>query len=259
MKQFFEGRYYKHQKGNNSICFIVGYADDSQFIQVITNEKVLQYNTLEYCTITPNSFEINAPEIRGKVEYKDITPIQGNIMGPFQYFPMQCSHEVVSMYHTLSGGFWIENQWLDLQDGVGYIEGDKGRSFPKKYLWLQCNDFPQKCSIMVSVAHIPFAFCSFTGCICSIIIGTKEYRMATYKGVKIVKAEKECIILKQGNLRLEIYVQPSMAHPLKSPFKGKMVHTIHESNCSFAQFHLYENDKEILKVESNNCSFEYQM
>ena len=79
-------------------------------------------------------------------------------MGPFAYFPfMECFHGVLSMKHRVSGSIVVNSKELIFNNGIGYIEKDWGRSFPKRYLWLQCNDFStEETSIMVSIADIPF-------------------------------------------------------------------------------------------------------
>ena len=80
------------------------------------------------------------PGIRGVLKYSGITPLKYDIMGPFSVLPMQCSHGIVSMYHTA-------NRWLEVDD--------------------------------------------------------KEYRFATYLGVRII-SDNDRIILTQGKMRLEI-------------------------------------------------------
>ena len=35
-------------------------------------------------------------------------------------------------------------QTIDFTNGVGYIEGDSGTSFPESYVWVHCNDFSEK-------------------------------------------------------------------------------------------------------------------
>ena len=37
------------------------------------------------------------------------------------------------------------------RQGLGYAEKDSGTSFPRSYLWMQCNDFSEPCSVMVSI------------------------------------------------------------------------------------------------------------
>ena len=91
------------------------------------------------------------------------------------------------------------------EGGLGYVEKDSGTSFfPRSYLWMQCNDFPSACSIMISIAHIPFCGSSFRGCICAIVYQGREYRLATYRGVKVQAFTPEHICLSQGSLLLEL-------------------------------------------------------
>lgn len=258
MQDYFSGRYYKHQKDGNTICFILGEAGSGSFLQVISNDKILQYDGLCRCQADLTGFTIDMPEIYGKVNYGPFTPITSDIMGPFRFLPMQCRHEVVSMGHSLSGGFTLEGQWIDLSGGTGYIEGDRGRSFPKKYLWLHCNDFPhpKHCSIMAAVADIPFCGFHFMGCICVVHYQGKEYRLATYRGVRIVKASEQHLILKQGKLCLEVTIDTSTAHPLRAPKGGQMTETIHESNCSHGRFRFWIGADLLFDLSSENCSFE---
>ena len=77
---------------------------------------------------------------------------------------MQCRHGVVSMGHTVHGRVTVDGQTHVFGGGSGYAEKDSGRSFPKSYLWLQCNDFTPPCALMLSIAHIPFLGGAFTGC-----------------------------------------------------------------------------------------------
>ena len=256
MRGYFSGRYYKHQKDGNTICFIIGKADSGDFIQVITNERILQFEDLKACRVDNRGLAIDLPEIHGKVEYGPLTPIRSDIMGPFRFLPMQCWHEVVSLMHRLTGGFFVDGQWIDLNGGLGYIEGDRGRSFPKEYLWLHCNDFSESCSIMASVADIPLCGMHFMGCICVVFYKGKEYRMATYHGVNIVTANKRRLVLRQGRLRLEADIDASRAHPLKAPKSGHMTETIHESNCACSRFRFWVGETLLFDLTSENCSFE---
>lgn len=74
-------------------------------------------------------------------------------MGPFQFVPfMQCRHSVFSMKHQVNEQITINGQIYKFKNGIGYMEGDRGYSFPKQYIWMQCcfNDG----SLMLSVADI---------------------------------------------------------------------------------------------------------
>lgn len=254
--KYFAGQYYKHQKGDQTICFIVGQAESGPFVQVISNNGVWQYDSLQHCQADNRGLRIDAPEIHGQVRYGSLCPLRSDIMGPFRFLPMQCRHSVISMGHSLSGGFRIEGQWLDLNGGRGYLEGDSGRSFPREYLWLHCNDFDENLSIMAAVADIPFCGIHFTGCICAIVYQGMEYRLATYYGVRIVAASPQRLILQQGKYRLEVEIMAAPTQPLRAPRKGNMVETIHESNCTPACFRFFAGAQKLFEKESANCSFE---
>lgn len=256
MTSYFQGYYYKHQKGSTTICFIAGQAEDSDFIQIITNDKVFHYNSRQGLKITSAGIWADLPQIKGHVQYGQLSPLGSHIMGPFHYLPMQCSHSVSSMYHSLSGSFTVEGELFDFTGGQGYIEGDRGHSFPKKYLWLHCNDFQEPLSIMASVADIPFMGIHFMGCICAILYRGQEYRLATYRGVRIRHADSQRLILTQGRYRLEVNLIPCTCHPLKSPLNGKMTGVIHESNCTKARFRFWKSGHILFDSISENTSFE---
>ena len=179
MKDLFEGVYLKHQKNGESICFIAGRAGETRFVQVITNGTVRQYDGAQGFCFGEEGVAAELPGVQGAVRYGPLSPLRTDIMGPFRFLPMQCSHSVYSMAHTLAGGFTVDGRFIDLTDGTGYIEGDRGSAFPRDYLWVQCNDFAQPCSVMASVAHIPFCGRSFTGCICAVVYRGREYRPPT--------------------------------------------------------------------------------
>lgn len=61
-------------------------------------------------------------------------------MGPFAYLNgMACNHGIVSMKHQITGHMVIKGLDLYFKEDSGYIEKDWGRSFPKRYIWLQGN------------------------------------------------------------------------------------------------------------------------
>lgn len=268
-KKYFNGYYFKHQKDNQTVALIPGIADDGAFIQVITNDGSYNYKfpsisfgkdiTIGNSIFNNTGIRINEDFIKGEILYSNLTPIKYDIMGPFKFFPMECRHGIISMHHTLTGGIEIEGKYYNFDGGTGYIEKDSGRSFPKKYIWIQCNDFNDKCSIMASVADIPFMGLSFLGCICAIVYKQKEYRLATYKRVSIKRCNEKELILQQGKYRLEIYVTGKKASPLFAPVQGKMKGVIHESNSSSARFKLYSNNEPIFDLYSDNVSYEYNM
>ena len=173
---------------------------------------------------------IHTPQmnIKGRLDFGPLCPLKYDIMGPFAFVPfMECRHSVWSMHHSVRGNVYINGQKYSFHNGRGYWEGDRGRSFPKEYIWTQC------CfsggSLMLSVADIPMAGIHFTGVIGAVLWQGKEYRMATYLGARVVQIQNNMVRVIQGNLELDARLLEASGRPLKAPAKGDMVRTIHES------------------------------
>lgn len=274
MGRYFEGWYFKHQKGKETLAIIPGRADDGAFIQVLTQEGsfYIPYPLEEYrkdktVRLADSHFARNGIrlsihhrdlELTGHLHYHHLTPIHGNIMGPFQFLPMQCRHTVISMNHILTGKVLMNGKELDFTGGKGYIEGDSGRSFPKSYTWVQCNDFTEDCSIMASVAHIPFACSWFWGCICVVWLNGKEYRLATYLGAKIRHRDEQKLVLVQKEFTLKVlFLQPHSGHLLNAPHKGEMRHRIREVPGAPAYFEFRQGNRVLFQGESCLASYEH--
>lgn len=280
---YFEGWYFKHQIKNDMLAVIPSininqHGDKLALIQIITNSNsyIVEYDFSDFkvsknkliVKIGNNIFceeyiKLNIKDknitCQGKIFFNKFTPIKYDIMGIFSLIPfMECNHGVISLYHKLQGNININNKIINFNQGTGYIEKDWGISFPKKYMWIQSNDFNnQKCCVMVSIATIPFMGFSFNGCICCIYYKNKEYRLATYNGVKIRKYNDRTLILEQKNYRLEIFIKQKSPQKLSAPNKGNMVKTIHESPCCKARFIFSEYNNVIFDYISPNTSFEF--
>ena len=257
MKDLFEGVYLKHQKNGESICFIAGRAGETRFVQVITNGTVRQYDGAQGFCFGEEGVAAELPGVQGAVRYGPLSPLRTDIMGPFRFLPMQCSHSVYSMAHTLAGGFTVAGRFIGLTGGTGYIEGDRGSAFPRDYLWVQCNDFAQPCSVMASVAHIPFCGRSFTGCICAVVYRGREYRLATYRGVRIVEHTPTMAEVRQGDMSLRVEVLDDRGHKLQAPAQGLMDRTIHESPSVPARIRFVKGGEPLLDEMESQTSYEF--
>lgn len=262
MNKLFNGCYYKHQKDNNVLCIIVGNAGTDKFIQIITNENSYNLPFFDGNEFSENGIrvDINTKHITlsGEIKYENLSPIKYDIMGPFKYFPMECKHGIISMYHNLKGKLFLNGKELDFSGGTGYTEKDSGKSFPSSYCWIQANDFIQNCSIMASIATIPFLGFHFKGCICIVYYKGKEYRLATYLGVKILLCTKDTIILQQGKYRLEIKIFSNNGCKLNAPQNGKMSRKIIEAASCCANFKFFIKENKIFDSTSYHTSFEYE-
>ncbi|MGX8700058.1 tocopherol cyclase family protein [Caproiciproducens sp.] len=282
-RSFFEGWYFKHQNADGAAAFIPGVSFSPQgekraFLQVITREGSFQlaypYSAFRVCRkrfsvrVGRNIFtekgvhiDLAGPDIRctGDIRYGPLTPIASDIMGPFRFVPfMECNHGVISMKHSLTGSMILNGEKIDFGGGDGYIEKDWGTSFPSSYLWVQCNRFPDpSCSIMVSIAKIPFGLFHFQGCIAVVCFQGREYRFATYLGVRILRCTEQGFLLKQGKYLLEADILSRPAHKLFAPQSGEMSRIIRENMSSGVRFRLYEGNTLLFDLTGRDAGYEY--
>lgn len=194
---------------------------------------------------------------KGSLQFGPYTPIGYDIMGPFRWAPfLECRHSVFSMKHSVTGEVNINGIPYLFTDGAGYLEGDRGRSFPKEYAWTQCS-FPEG-SLMLSVAEIPVGWLRFTGIISVIYWRGKQYRLATYLGAKLICNQRGEIIVRQGGLRLTVRLLENAPQPLSAPACGAMVRTIHEHAACRAFYRFQARGSTLFEFEASNAAFEYE-
>ncbi|WP_310604145.1 tocopherol cyclase family protein [Anaerosporobacter sp.] len=248
--------------------------ESSASLQIITNDKAfsisypkIRFNEDKFrIKIGQNYFskkgiclniETNNYSIHGKLRFGIFHKIKYSIMGPFRYIPfMQCKHNVISMRHVVTGTIKINDKVYCFNEGIGYIEGDCGCSFPKEYIWTQCH-FPNG-SIMLSVADIPMLGFHFRGIIGIVMIAGKEYRIATYLGARVSLISDDTVVIKQGKYTLYAKLIESKHQKLNAPVCGKMTRIIHESASCKARYLFICEDKILLDFTSENASFEYE-
>ncbi len=278
-KVYFEGWYYKQVDStrNHIISFIpsVSFTKESSlaYLQVIYQKgdelitDICTYDIDEFATaddvflvnLARSSFSderINLDfkgkklTIKGSITFSGLTRLDysllnPNIMGVCSYIPlMQCNHGILSMKHMLTGCLTINGEEISFDNGVGYIEKDWGSSFPKEYIWVQCNHFEDtSSSLFFSSADIPYLFRSFRGFICNLLYKDKQYRFATYNMSSvnvIVEKEKLEILLENRKYRLSIIGDQRDAKELLAPKNGSMNHKIKESLKSDVNIELFD-------------------
>lgn len=202
-------------------------------------------------------FQNNDLTLKGTLYFNDLSTIRYDIMGPFKFVTfMQCRHRVYSMCHKIDGEISVNNHFFKFENGIGYIEGDRGRSFPKKYIWTQCC-FNNN-SLMLSVADIPFLGIHFTGIIGVLWIDGKEYRIATYLGAKIKEISENTVTVKQGGFEFTAKLLKKKAQPLAAPTNGNMCRTIHESASCEAYYRFSHKEKTLCEFTTDKASFEFE-
>lgn len=205
------------------------------------------------------NIECGELSLHGTVSFGPLSSLKSHIMGPFILLSdMECSHDVISMSHSLAGSLILNGEQMDFSGGTGYIESDRGHSFPEKYLWTQCswNDGGQN-AIMLAAARIPLHFFSFSGCICAVQLNGKEHRIASYRGAKIESWSKDGALIRQGKYRLTAELLDNRAHPLKAPSEGIMSRIIEESLCSKVLYRLEYENMVMLEHIDETAGFEF--
>lgn len=286
MNNYFCGWYFKCQSKTQTLAIIPAFHQSNHrqtcSIQVITKDhsfhvpfpachlyknKKEQVLRMDGTIFSKEGIIINIHtdklKMSGSLTFHDFHPLKYDIMGPFRYVPfMECRHSVFSMRHTVNGIVTINGEQYQFDNAVGYMEGDRGISFPKNYIWTQC--FFKNLSIMLSVAEIPVSFLpfcqkkSFTGLIGVIAWNEKEYRFATYLGAKVRKIEDGLVIIEQGNYRLNVQLLEPVLHPLYAPKNGEMFRIIKENTSCRVRYRLENKEKTLFSFETDSASFEYE-
>lgn len=284
-KKYFEGWFFKQSNATNCITFIPSYHIDEAgtfraFLQIIKDNEYycVEYNKDEF-SINHKDFIINIGNnrfskqgielnisnnyinISGKISFGNFCPPRYNVMGPFAMCAfIECAHSVFSLKHSVNGYIVINNVRYDFQSGTGYIEGDRGRSFPQKYLWTECNiNDNEETVVMISIATVKLFNIKFKGSICLVLIKDKEYRIATYLGAKILDFSKYRAEIKQRNYLLVAEQLSESPLDLKAPVDGVMKRIIKESPTCKVRYRFYIKGKLVLDRTCDNASFEFSI
>lgn len=274
MRPYYEGWYMKQQQGGDILAVIPGRAQDEAFIQVVTADGAhyLPFPLEDFRQTGTRSMrvgrslfspigmmlDVQAPDLElvGRLRYRELTPLRSDIMGPFAYLPLETKHTVFSMRHRVDGEVELNGRTLRFENAKGYMEGDRGHSFPRGYTWIQSTDFGCAASVMLALAEIPLAGLRFTGCIGVVWIAGVEHRFATYRGVRIREASDRAVEVRQGDMTLRVELPEAGGHRLQAPAQGSMARPIRESPAVPARFRFVKGGHTLLDSSDACTSFE---
>lgn len=262
-KSYFEGWYFKLQKDTDVLAFIVSYHADSSgkqcaMLQVVTDGDPISFKyPIEAFDASEDRLRVRLGDssfdeygmtlnvdsdghcVRGRIEFGKFLPLRNDIMGLFANLPfMKCKHGVVSMRHAVCGSIDVDGRRYDMDGGIGYIEKDRGGSFPSEYHWTQATD--GKNSVMLAVASVPYFGITFTGCIGVFQSEGNEYRFATYNGARVEECTADKLVITRGKRKLSVTAIEKSTKPLAAPESGEMSRTIHESPSATVEYELTE-------------------
>ena len=259
-KNKFFGIYYKHQSLSGYVlAVIVSHANEGDMVQIITNDKSYFIKDTKSVKVSFEGIDFDVHQedidITGHISYGPLLKPKKDIMSYYRYLPIECKHNIYSMYHPLSGEVKVNDETISFDNGNGYIEGDQGRNFPKQYLWLNAID--NNASITLAIATIPLGLFKILGVTCLIEYQGKEYRFGTYNFAKAKKIDKNHMVIKKGKYVLEVFVDDKDGHALKAPVKGNMNRTIHECPSVDIRYTLTKKNKVLFEVKHPAATYEY--
>ncbi|WP_428771523.1 tocopherol cyclase family protein [Treponema sp. HNW] len=258
---YFEGWYFKCVDEQNDLIVILIpgisiFKEKTAFLQYIIYYKThtasgfLKYDIddfkitepfgikLPHGFISKEHIQLAFEDMECNLKLTDFTPLKNTVLAPsimgfFEYLKMPCYHDIVSLNHSVTGTVLLKNERIEF-NGKGYIEGDRGSSFPQFYIWAQCNNFTsQNSSLFMSVADISTPFFKFLGHIAVYYRDGKEYRFASYAGSRAkvdVSADKTSarIEFTNGSYCLKIALEADKGNPLIAPMNRAMDFKIKE-------------------------------
>ena len=277
---YFEGYYVRCSSEGDQAAFIFGSSrgrgEGSSFIQIITADSsyYAEYayedyfiDRRDFAVFVGNSsvnrdgavLNIERPglSVQGSISFGELTPLKYDAMGWFRWLPfMECRHSVVSMRHSIQGQVIINGRSYNFDGGVGYIEGDRGHSFPSKY-FLSQSAVPD-ISIFMSAGVIPYLGLRFNGTVCVISSGGCEYRLATYLGARVKELNSGRLVIVQGKWRLEAEALDTRnTHELLAPEHGKMSRTIKESIKRTVRYRFTIGGETVFDFADHNAAYEF--
>ena len=242
-KNYFFGKYYKFvNKEGYSFALIDADTSKGKMIQLINENESYVINDPTQVRIGENIIEFNVVQegltIKGSLTMDELHPLAKDVMGILRKCHIPCKHNIYSMYHKVGGELVINNVLHSFLNGIGYIEGDEGFSFPKRYIWFNSVNYDY--GLTLAIATIPLCkVFRFTGCFLTIKDEEHEYVFSSLNGLRICKISKYLLILRKGSYVFKLYLNESIGQKLYAPEQGEMKYFIHEAIKVISGFELF--------------------
>ena len=294
-KNFFEGWYYKivDRYNNYKLAIIPGISfgcsqDDSHsFIQIINGSDItyeyisypvdyFKYNNSNFrISINSNIFTMdsinlnihnNNLSINGHLIFKNTLKWPSNILNPgrmgfYNYIKfMECYSQVCILNGSIVGSLDINNKTIDFTGGKVYIEKNWGKSFPKSWLWIQCNSFKDRTvSLTRSLGEVPFITGKFQGFLIGLTLENRFISFTTLNRSKVsLKYVDDDILLTtyKKNLKLTLKTTSNKNDFVlcKGPKKGSMIPIVKETLNGKLHIVLEDTKKNIKLFEDYGLS-----
>lgn len=258
-KPHFFGKYYKFlSKTNYPFVVIVAKCNEDAHIQIIDQLKSYVITDQASVTVKDKSISFNVVQddliLNGDLYFDSLHPLKKDVMGALRICNLECKHTIYSMYHNANGRIEINGRYIDFSDGVGYIEGDEGKSFPLSYIWY--NSIGKDYGLSFAIATIPLGFKCILGSF--IVYKDEEHEIvfSTLSRLKIIDITDNQIILRKGKYQFIIQVPKSKGHKLYAPKNGNMCTVIMEAVDAISSFAIYKGKTLLIRKDDVHSSLE---
>ncbi len=290
---FFEGWYLRltTTKGE-SYAFIIGISKGTNphsFVQVLTHgdcsSQYVKYDNYKFdasdsklhvrldknhLSLSEFTVDIDTPEItvKGRLSFHSVlkwpdSRLCPGSMGVFNHIGCLECYTQVCIQHALADGILeINGKTVDFSGAHVYMEKNHGRSFPKRWLWLQASHFSdRRATLSVSLGRVPFLFTAFDGVIAALTVDGRFYKFTTMNNTSHRFHQKDdggvlVLVNAEHLLKVRIYANaigdntPFIS--LRSPQNGSMSGTVRESITAKVSVVLTERSTK--KVFYKGCS-----
>ena len=192
-----------------------------------------------------------------------VTLFEPGCMGWYSYVPtMECFHGILSMGHTLRGQIKLNDSNINFDEGIGYIEKDWGKNFPKNWVWAQSNHFHESdLSVSISLATIPWKKSHFSGYIVGVQHKNTLYRFTPYRRSKITHLCYDGTFLewhlKSGGIEIEFKLERgTKSGLLYAPDETDMVPKVDEYLDGKINCKLIFDGKTVIEDQTNKAALE---
>ncbi len=220
--------------------------------------------TLENNTLTTKGMKIDTETCKLSVEFtKKTSPPHKSAMGFLRKFPLQCHQDVIFINGEGEATFQREDMSLKVRGKV-YMETTYGKSFPRRWLWLQANAFKaSNASLSVAGGSVPFLCFQPFAFFVLLTHKNKTYRFATYNASTLKISQEHGtmkVTVRKGRLRLELFVSPSQATTLLGPSDdGKMDREVYETLDAKVALTLKKGSTILLEDKAEHAGLEWML
>ena len=121
-KNRFFGIYYKHQSLDGHVLAVIhSHSNEGEMVQIIDNNKSYILKDINDVKVSFEGISFNILQddlsLVGKISYGSLLKPNKDIMSYYRHLPIECKHNIHSMYHNLSGQITINGKVVNFNNG----------------------------------------------------------------------------------------------------------------------------------------------